>query len=210
MFHKLQRLKLLRHDNLGKLVKLSKLTLPLEPEFSIIRIFSSNVSTWLLTWLKPNFEVLSLEGLNSKLPPYGPVGGTIWSVFRLGDTVSLLGRGRVACTSRLEPDGPNVLFLVPPISCHIMWIISTIFSFRRAISMIVSTSKGSLVDISKAQDLVIMGSWCDGNLDCFLWAIFLFIILESKSMGLERDRSTFKNLTKWKQKKKKKTHTHTH
>jgi len=29
-------------------------------------------------------------------------------------------------------------------------------------------AKGSLVDISLSRDLVMMGSWRDGNLDCFL------------------------------------------
>ena len=79
-------------------------------------------------------------------------------MFGLGDTISLLGKDKAACTSGLELDGPDVLFLVPLVSCHIMCIISTIFSFRRAISVTVSMGKGSLGDISKAQDLVIMGS----------------------------------------------------
>ena len=54
-------------------------------------------------------------------------------------------------------------------SCYIMRIISAICSFIWMNSVkLTSEAKGSLVDISLAQDLLIMGSRRDGNLDCFL------------------------------------------
>ena len=130
------------------------------------------------------------------------VSGTFWSVFWLGDIVSLLGGGRGAFPSGLEPDGPDVLFPVPSVSCCIMCIISSICSFRKAILVTFSfTRERPLVDISLAQDLVIMGSRCDGNLDYFLWEIFsLYNLGKNKRMGWERDGVHLKILTKWKHK----------
>ena len=126
------------------------------------------------------------------------VSGTFWSVFWLGDIVSLLGGGRGAFPSGLEPDGPDVLFPVPSVSCCIMCIISSICSFRKAILVTFSfTRERPLVDISLAQDLVIMGSRCDGNLDYFLREIFsLYNLGKNKRMGWERDGGTFENFDK--------------
>ena len=65
--------------------------------------------------------------------------------------------------------GPNGSRFLLTTSCCIMRIISAICSFICMNSTtLTSKAEGSLVDISLARDLVIMGSHCDGNLDCFL------------------------------------------
>ena len=57
----------------------------------------------------------------------------------------------------------------PTTNCSIMRIISAICSFIYMNSATLTLeAEGSLVDISLARDLVVMGSRHDGNLDCFL------------------------------------------
>ena len=63
-----------------------------------------------------------------------------------------------------------------------------------------SEAEGSLVDISLAQDLVIIGSRHDGSLDCFLFAIFSLWDLGKENNGIGKKWGTFKNLTMWKHK----------
>ena len=58
-------------------------------------------------------------------------------------------------------------------SCCIMRFISAICSFIYMNSTtLTSKAKRSLVDITLARDLVIMGSQRNGNLDCFLSNLF--------------------------------------
>ena len=54
--------------------------------------------------------------------------------------------------------------------------------------------EGQLVDLSLAQDLVMIGSQCDGNLDCFLLAIFSLYILGMEKNGMGKKWGAFENL----------------
>ena len=158
-----------------------------------MRIFSVKVSIWFLTWLQLDSEVSSLEGSTSFLPLCGPMGGVVQSLFGFSGGVSF------SCHNGV---GPNEL--LPPCTTYrcIMCIISASCSFRRVMSLAFSsTREGPLVDISFARDLVMMRSWCDGNFDCFLGAIFsLYNPGKNKRMGRERYDGTFENLRKWKHK----------
>ena len=70
-------------------------------------------------------------------------------------------------------EGPDDSWFPPTTSRCIMRIIFAICSFICMNSAtLTSEAEGLLVDISLAQDLVIIGSQHDGSLDCFLLAIF--------------------------------------
>ena len=82
-----------------------------------------------------------------------------------------------------------------------MRIISAICSFIYMNSATLTLeAEGSLVDISLARDLVVMGSQRDGNLDCFLWAIFSLYNPREEKTGMGKEWGTFENLTEWKHK----------
>ena len=57
--------------------------------------------------------------------------------------------------------------------CSFIWANSTGSTLR---------VEGPLVDISLPRDLVMMGSWCGGSLNCFLLAIFLILRESGKWM----------------------------
>ena len=63
-----------------------------------------------------------------------------------------------------------------------------------------SKVEGLTVEISLAQDVMIMGSRCYGNLDCFLLAIFSLYNPGKEKNGMEKKWGTFENLTMWKHK----------
>ena len=122
----------------GKLVRLSRSTLPWALEPSMIRSFSARVSIWLLTWL---------------IPDSGPWGGILcpWSYS---------SRGWFSF-STWEPPWlwPKEFCPPPTTSCCTMHINSDICSFIWANSTrLTSGVEGPLVDISLARDLVMMGS----------------------------------------------------
>ena len=56
-------------------------------------------------------------------------------------------------------------------------------------------AEGSLVDISLIRDLVAMGSRHDGNLDCFLLAIFSLYNPGEEKTRMGKEWGTFENLT---------------
>ena len=62
--------------------------------------------------------------------------------------------------------------------------------------------EGQLVDLSLAQDLVMIGSQCDGNLDCFLLAIFSLYKPRKEKNGMGKKWGSFENLPMWKHKTK--------
>ena len=144
----------------GKLVKLSRSTLPWALEPSMIRTFLARVSTWLLTWPIPDSRFLSLEESVSRSLPWGgilwpwPCSGGDWFSFLIWGPLSLW-------PEEFCPPQTN--------TCCIICIISAICTFKRAFS---SWGEVPLVDISIVRDLVMMGSRCGGSLDCFLLATF--------------------------------------
>ena len=139
----------------GKLVKLSRSMPPWTMEPSMIRSFSTRVSTWLLTWPYLDSGFLSIEGFVSWSLPWG---GTLWPY-------SCIGRGWFSFSVWLWPKE----FCPPPTtSCYTMHINFDTCSFRRATSWIVSSwGEVPLVDIFFAWDLVTMGSRRGSSLACF-------------------------------------------
>ena len=123
----------------------------------------------LLNFWPDHNQTLSLGGFNSWSPLCGTNGSMVWPWFGSGGS-------RVSFS---KPSAkPFIVWLdesryLPRTNRCIMHIIFAIYSFIcMNLATLTSKAKGSLVDIFLAQDLVLMGSRCDGNLDCFLWAIF--------------------------------------
>ena len=174
-----------------ELVRLSRSTRPQALEPSMICSFSTRVSTWLLTWPYPDSDVLSLEGSTSWLFPCWIKGGTVWPWFDFGGS-------RVSFST--WGIGPSWLWLdelcpSPITSYCIIHIILAICSFIWTNSVTFTSGvEGSLVDISLARDLVMMGSRCGGNLNCFLWAIFSLCDPGTEKNGMGEKWGTFDNV----------------
>ena len=148
----------------GKLVRLSRSTLPWALELSMIQSFSTRVSIWLLTWPILDSRFLSLEGSISWSLPWG---GILWPW-------SCFGGGWFSFSIRGPPWLWLEQFCPPPTTNYcIIHINSDICSFIWANSArLTSGVEGPLVDISFTWDLVMMGSRCGGSLDRFFLAIF--------------------------------------
>ena len=131
---------------------------------------------------------------------------SLWANGRCGPIIVRIQRrclvfrlGPKSCRIGVGPDE----LCPPPTTYHcIMCIIFASCSFRRVMSLAFSsTGEGPLVDIFLARDLVMMRSRCDGNFDCFLWAIFsLYNPGKNKRRGQERYEVTFEIFIKWKHK----------
>ena len=60
--------------------------------------------------------------------------------------------------------------------------------------MFSSIGEGPFVDISLAQDLMMIGFWCDGSLNCFLLVIFSLLEPGSEKNGMGKKWGTFENV----------------
>ena len=168
-----------------KLLRLSRSTLPWALEHSMIRSFSAIVSIWLLTWPYPNSRVLSLEGSISWSLPWGGIwwpwsssgGGwfsfSVWGIPWLWPEEFCPPSTTSYCTIRINSD-----------ICSFIWVNSVGLTLG---------VEGPLVDISLAQDLVMMGSRCGGSLHYFLSAIFRNLLI-LRMNGTSEKRSAFDNV----------------
>ena len=191
---KFRWLKLGRHDNLGEICQTIKINasprawtlnnVHLFRKFFHLVLNLTLARLWGLILRRIHFLFTSLWANGQ----WGPI--IVWIqrrclIFKLGPE---------SCCNGV---GPNELCPPPTTYRCIMCIISASCSFRRLMSLALSsTRQGPLVDISLARDLVMMRSRCDGNFNCFLWAIFS-VYNPRKNKRMRRERYEGVHLKIW-------------